>query len=80
MDVNSMSWVEVLSYLGGSQAAYKLEAAGGRVRLAVDGIPWPKAVRHGQTSRQGKGKASPRQAQVIYLHCRQKQRVAFQAL
>ncbi len=45
MDVSNLSWVEVLSYLGGSQAAYRLDAAGGRVRLSVDGLQWPKAGR-----------------------------------
>ncbi len=45
MDVTNMSWVEVLANLGGSSASYKLESAGGRVKLAVDGIAWPKAGR-----------------------------------
>ncbi len=38
MDVGSMSYSQVVAALGGASTGYKLEARGGKVTLAVDGI------------------------------------------
>ena len=50
MDVGSMSYAQVKAALADASTGYKLEARGGKVTLAVDGI-------YGSLGRHGRQKA-----------------------